>query len=135
MSIYSKPESYPQTYPRRDQPPKETSAELEEQYKRLRKLSPVDVPLPRTLRWIESLTPGIQLTAVLRHYPRIANLIATTWSNPESFDNYMESLLVDRRGNRQGFTPEVLSELINLYRFHKLARQDARWDAIRKLAE
>ena len=62
--------------------------------------------------------------ALIRQFARIANLIAATWSNREYFETYMESLLTDQRGNRQGFPPDVLAELSAL-EVYRLAIQDS----------
>ncbi len=85
-----------------------------EQYKHLRKAAPADGPLARTLRWVEDLPPDVRPTALLRLHPRIANLIAATWGDPKAFGAYMESLLRDTRGNRQGFPPKIVAELVAL---------------------
>src|SRR5215471_20121725 len=82
-----------------------------DEYQHLRKTTPVDTPLPRTVRWVESLPPRVRPIALMRQFARIANLIAATWGNLEHFEPYMESLLTDKRGNRKGFPPEVLTEL------------------------
>ena len=88
------------------------------EYQHLRKATPVNMLLPRTARWIEGLPPRVRPIVLMRQFARIANLIAATWGNVEHFENYMESLLTDRRGNRKGFPPEVLAELsaLEVYR-------------------
>jgi hypothetical protein len=89
-----------------------------DEYQHLRKATPVNTLLPRTARWIESLPPRVRPVVLVRQFARIANLIAATWGNVEHFENYMESLLTDKRGNRRGFPPEVLAELsaLEVYR-------------------
>jgi len=89
-----------------------------EEYKHLRKAAPADMPLPRTLKWVASLPLNVQPTALLRHYARIANGIAATWGHATSLRSYMDCLLSDNRGTRQGFPPEILSELVALKRYH-----------------
>jgi hypothetical protein len=45
----------------------------------------------------------------------------------------MESLLTDKRGNRKGFPPEVLTELMALQRYRdSLAEDDLAWDTVGK---
>jgi len=51
----------------------------------LRKAAPANEPLARTLEWIASLPADVQPTALLRHYARIANVIAAVW-----YDNLRE---------------------------------------------
>ena len=86
--------------------------------KHLRKNQPANIPLPRTKAWFESLPPNVHPSALLRQFPRIANLIAAVWANSEFFHTYMESLLNDRRGNRRGFPPDVLDDLVSLDRHY-----------------
>jgi len=57
----------------------------EDQYKHLRKTSPADVPLRRTLEWVESLPPRVRPMALMRQFARVANLIAATWGDLEAF--------------------------------------------------
>ena len=89
-----------------------------EEYRHLRRAEPACKPLPRTLKWVASLPPNVQPTALLRHFPRIANVIAATWGHSISLRSYMDCLFSDRRGTRQGFPPEVLRELVALKHYH-----------------
>jgi hypothetical protein len=85
-----------------------------DEYKHLRKADPAHTPLRRTLEWVESLPPRVRPMALMRRFARVANLIAATWGHLEHFETYMESLLNDKRGNRKGFPPDVLAELVTL---------------------
>lgn len=85
-----------------------------DEYKHLRKTNPANTPLRRTLEWVDSLPPRVRPKALLRQFARIANLLAATWDDLEHFETYMESLLTDKRGTRQGFPPEVQAELSTL---------------------
>jgi hypothetical protein len=112
--------------------PLQVNLELEE-HKHLRKEAPANIPLRRTQTWIAGLPLDVQPTALVRHFPRIANLIVATWGERKTFDAYMESLLTDKRGNRQGFPPEVLTELMALHRYRdSLEDDDLTWDAVGK---
>jgi len=105
---------------------------LEEQ-KHLRKVAPANVPLRRTLTWVAGLPPDVQPTALVGHFARIANLIAASWGDRKTFDAYMESLLTDKRGNRKGFPPEALTELMALQRYRDgLEDDDLGWDTVGK---
>ncbi|OLC67196.1 MAG: hypothetical protein AUH79_04725 [Betaproteobacteria bacterium 13_1_40CM_4_64_4] len=84
----------------------------------MRKASPAGKPLPRTLEWLASLPPEVQRTALLRHYARIANVIAAAWRDPKALRSYMDCLLSDDRGNRRGFPPDVLRELLALREYY-----------------
>ena len=76
--------------------------------------TPNNAPLPRTLTWAASLPADVRPHELLREFGRIANLIAASWSDPDATYRYLDDLLVDRRGNRQGFPPGVVSELLAL---------------------
>ena len=90
-----------------------------EEHKHLRSADPACKPLARTLKWVASLPPDVQPTFLLRHYPRIANVIAATWGHSTSLRSYMDCLFSDNRGNRQGFPPDALRELFELKRYYE----------------
>lgn len=50
-------------------------------------------------------------------FARIVNRIAELWLTPQ-LEHYFNDLLVDRRGGRQGFPPEIMRELMTLYATH-----------------
>jgi hypothetical protein len=79
-----------------------------------RKAQPHDEPLPVTFKWIARLPRRIWPTALLRHFPRIANLVAAYWDHPVAMHAYFDELLVDRRGDRQGFPSAVLTDVLRL---------------------
>jgi hypothetical protein len=83
-----------------------------------RKGEPVNVVLPRTREWAESLPREVRLPALLRAYPRIANMIAAAWTDSAATSTYLDDLLIDRRGRRQGFPVDVLDELILLRTYY-----------------
>lgn len=47
-------------------------------------------------------------------YPRIAEKIVALWDTPEAFEVYLQDLLVADRHDRQGFPPDVASELLSI---------------------
>ncbi len=60
---------------------------------------------------------------------RVLNRIIELWDSPE-IDDYFMDLLIDNRGNRQGFPPDVVSDLFALSQFHaKLRSQEQPADA------
>lgn len=75
---------------------------------------PANGLLRPTFTWASALPPDIQPRALLYKFPRIANLIAAMWGDPNSLRRYVDDLLVDKRGNRQGFPVDVLRELFEL---------------------
>jgi hypothetical protein len=97
--------------------------EIVQDYTPLRREAQVNTPLPATLQWAASLPPSVHPTALLRQYARIANVVAANWRNPSAFDDYMESLLTDKRGKRRGFPPRILMELLALQRWHDTLRR------------
>jgi hypothetical protein len=98
------------------QPPPATPEFVDPAVLAMRKSSGSNVLQRFTIQWAETLPPKAQPHTLMREYPRIANMIALMWTEPTrtGFDNYMESLLVDHRGTRRGFPPQVASELITL---------------------
>ena len=122
------------TIPSVPQRPAEIRVGSNEQ-KHLRKATPANIPLPGTKRWVESLPPEVRPKELMRRYARIANLLAAAWDNPEHLDKYMESLLIDKRGGRKGFPPDVLAELkaLELYRLG-IRTGDSTWAHVSKRA-
>ncbi len=90
----------------------------EETYEVRRKSAPANIPLPRTLKWAGELPPRVRPVALMRRFPRIANLIAANWNDLVQLEIYMDSLLTDKRGGRKGFPSEVIAELgaLDIYR-------------------
>ncbi len=87
-------------------------------FTRRRKASPVARLLPSTQKWLDALPRRVRPHSLCESYPRIVNLIAAMWGDAEGLKAYFEELLIDRRGNRRGFTPEVANDLraLRLYR-------------------
>lgn len=52
-------------------------------------------------------------SAIERRFMRIANELIKRWKGPD-IDAYLESLLIDTRGNRMGFPEDVLEEIMLL---------------------
>jgi hypothetical protein len=74
----------------------------------------LDIALPVTLRWGESLPETAKATTLIQTYPRIANRIASAWRDERTCLAVLDELLVDRRGGRRGFGPMVQAELLAL---------------------
>jgi len=79
-----------------------------------RKALPPNELLAITRRWADSLPPLGRPDALMRMYPRLANSIATAWSDPIAAQAVLEDLLVDRRGGRNGFPMLVRADLMQL---------------------
>ena len=110
------------------------SALPKEDHERLRKAAPASEPLARTLEWVASLPADVQPTDLLRRYPRIANVIAAIWRDPKSLRSYMDCLFTDDRGNRQGFSPDVLRDLLALREYYDSldAEDSSAWTVVHK---
>ncbi|MCC6534466.1 MAG: hypothetical protein IT531_18090 [Burkholderiales bacterium] len=57
----------------------------------------------------------IEVRAALEDYPRIATRIQQLWGTPEC-EAYINNLVIDTRGNRKGFPPPMMEELLYLGR-------------------
>lgn len=57
------------------------------------------------------------LPIIEEKFPRIAEIIKATWGTPE-LDGYFDKLLIDKRGDRAGFPPEVVQALLTLSQQH-----------------
>jgi len=124
MSIYRRigPDSVNAVYatgvkPEAAKPGTPTTSENPEKAK-LRRGEPMNSPLPRTFTWVAKLPSDLRPVELLRSYPRIANLIASLWDDPTGMNTYFYELLNDRRGNRKGFPPPVMTELLALRKLY-----------------
>lgn len=72
-------------------------------WNQIEQLRPMAVPVP-----IHK-----SISAIEARFPHIARRLEALWQTPQ-IDLYMDSLLIDTRGSRQGFPPDVLDELMFL---------------------
>jgi hypothetical protein len=91
-----------------------SNAQSGEQAIARRRQTPSAEPLPITFKWVAKLPQSVQPLALLRQYPRIANMMAGMWQDPQSCRAYLHDLLTDRRGTRKGFSPAIVQELVRL---------------------
>ena len=79
-----------------------------------------------------SLPPGIFASPLERHFARIANEIVSRWGT-DRIEPYMNSLLIDTRGGRQGFPADVLDDLVCLsgMLWHLASRYDKVQDTLK----
>jgi hypothetical protein len=54
---------------------------------------------------------GVRLDQTLARYPHVVDKLAAAGHDPARLDAVIVDLLIDDRGDRQGFPPEVLMEL------------------------
>ena len=59
-------------------------------------------------------------SALEEKFPRIADKVVLMWGYPEII-TFFESLTLDDRGDRLGFSPDVMSELLFLSAIHDIA--------------
>jgi len=99
-----------------------------------RTTEPANGLLKPTFTWASTLPIEIQPRSLLYKFPRIANLLAAMWPDPTSLRRYIDDLLVDKRGNRQGFPVEVLRELFELRAYYDEQYPDRSmpWEAMNK---
>ena len=67
---------------------------------------------------LETLPPSLRLVALRGQFPRILHRLAQAWHAPRDFDELTRSLLIDDRGQRQGFPFEVVAELTELREYY-----------------
>lgn len=67
-----------------------------------------------TFKWLASLPANVQPRALGLQYPRIANRLAEIWQRPLQCERYLDDLMIDQRGSRSGFPPEVAAEIAAL---------------------
>jgi hypothetical protein len=81
--------------------------------------------------WLAALPQPVRPVALAARFPRIANRICALWRRPVRLDAYFDDLLIDRRGDRQGFPLAVAKELNALkdyYRTDVFPVQRSIWD-------
>jgi len=83
-----------------------------------------NVLLNTTLTWMARLPKDMRPMALAGRYPRIANNIAEIWRRVARCEEYLDTLVIDRRGDRTGFTPDVAQELNNLRGFYAKLHPD-----------
>jgi hypothetical protein len=82
---------------------------------------------------LASLDAGVRPMELAARYPRIVNAIARQWRSPVQLDRYFDELLMDSRGNRQGFPLKIVMELSTLREHYAAQSTSARagigvWD-------
>jgi hypothetical protein len=86
----------------------------ERDWTKLRKATPLNALLKSTVWWADGLPLEVRPQTLMAKFPRLANMAAASWTNASAFHDYLEVLLIDRRGKRKGFPPEVLIEFEQL---------------------
>jgi hypothetical protein len=71
-------------------------------------------------RWIMLIPEATRPIVLAQQFPRVLNHIIELWKRPLKCDDYLESLLIDQRGNRRGFPDDVTEELAKLKEYFEL---------------
>ena len=82
--------------------------------------TPKEPLLDVTRTWLASLPEDIRPMELARQFPRIANRLRHLWRQEARCEEYLDALLVDRRGTRKGFPPKIAQELQALREYHAL---------------
>lgn len=71
------------------------------------------------MRWLAGLPAKVRPRELPIAHPRVANEIARRWSDPDGCLAYLNDVLVDRRGSRQGFPMQIALELARLKSYYE----------------
>lgn len=72
----------------------------------------------RARTFLSALPPELRLDATREHFPHVLNLLAADWEMPSRFVARLDTLLMDQRGQREGFPFETISELAALREYY-----------------
>jgi hypothetical protein len=90
----------------------------EADWSKLRKANPLNILLPSTRRWADELPPDVRPKELMAKYPRLANMAAASWGSAVAFRDYLDILVIDRRGGRQGFSAGIRAEFEQLRTYY-----------------
>ncbi len=88
-------------------------------------------------RWLNDLPESVRPMKTCARYPRIVNRLASVWDKPTHCGSYFNELLLDGRGDRQGFPLDIAFELAALKNYFETAVHPSHqtiWDDIIKRA-
>jgi hypothetical protein len=90
--------------------------------------------LAATVEWMAELPYAVRPSELAQRYPRIANSVAELWRRVARCEEYLDSLLVDQRGDRKGFPPPVAQELTALRAYYAELhpRKESTWDLVER---
>jgi len=94
--------------------------------------TPEEPLLNVTRTWLASLPPDVRPIELARQFPRIANRLRHLWKQVARCEEYLDALLVDRRGTRNGFPSKISEELEALREYHAslYPRGRTTWDQV-----
>ena len=76
------------------------------------------VLLSATHLWLRQIPSSLLPKHMCRHHPHLANRFADCWGDKERLQALIDDLLIDRRGDRKGFSPRVRGEIEQLELLH-----------------
>ena len=86
---------------------------------------------PHTQRILARLPPEARLDVACARFPHAVESLLRHWSRPEAFRQALDALMIDTRGNRQGFPFEVMMEFTSLrdyYEARVVPNETRLWD-------
>ena len=80
--------------------------------------------------WLDHLPQHAQPRRLAARHPRVVNRLADVWADSRAAADVIDTLMIDQRGGRTGFSPAIRAELMRLqYLQRKLASETARYGA------
>jgi hypothetical protein len=81
---------------------------------------------------MSALPANVRPFACAHRFPRIANSIADLWRSTRECEEYLDSLVIDLRGHRTGFPPDVAKELRALRSYYAdlHPQRDYAWELV-----
>ena len=77
--------------------------------------------------WLDQLPEHAQPKRLAARHPRLANRLADVWADSRAAADVIDTLMIDQRGGRTGFSPAIRAELMRLqYLQRKLVSNMAR---------
>jgi hypothetical protein len=76
-------------------------------------------------KWLETLPETVRPLELSRRFPRIVNKLSRYWDSPAMIAECFDDLLVDKRGGRKGFPPEVQVDLRRLFTYWQTQRRSS----------
>ena len=98
-----------------------------------RRPQPPESLVGETIKWLAGLPADVRPSALPIQFVRIANAVARVWADHRRCLEYLDDLLIDRRGGRQGFPFEVALEIAGLKDYYETAihpTAQTAWDVI-----
>ena len=85
-----------------------------------------------TRAWLASLPADVRPNKLSKQFPRVANRLRHLWKQVARCEQYLDDLLVDRRGTRKGFSLDVTHELAALREYYAVLHPTklSNWDNV-----